>query len=72
MAGRGAIIHIKVLGCTSSITSANNSSNQEKTEDDSEDLALPVALHTPLSLLQTEIESLTDIVSIQYKLINNS
>ena len=72
MAGRGAIIHIKVLGCTNSITSANNSSNQEKTEDDSEDLALPVALHTPLSLLQTEIETLTDIVSIQCKLINYS
>lgn len=51
MAGRGCIIHIKVL----------NTGATEGGEESSTDLPLQVALHSPLEILRDEIERLTNI-----------
>ena len=49
MAGRGCVIHIKIL------STGNN--DQQPTEE----ISLPVALHSPLEILRDEIERLTNI-----------
>lgn len=51
MAGRGCVIHIKVL--STGIT--------ESSEQSIEEISLPVALHSPLDILRDEIERLTNI-----------
>ena len=57
MAGRGCTVCVTILG-GSEIYSASSASRSQN-----EELSLPVALHSPLSVLKEQLEELTGIAA---------
>jgi hypothetical protein len=55
MAGRGCTVTVTILGGSEAASTTNASTNEE--------LSLPVALHSPLSVLKEQLEVLTGIPS---------